>query len=56
MDGEWEEDFDKEKFTELIVGECMKVAEQKILIQMNGSKQKQIAFKRLNNISELNDE
>jgi len=23
MDGEWEEDFDKEKFAELIVRECM---------------------------------
>ncbi len=25
MDGEWEEDFDKEKFAELIVRECVKI-------------------------------
>ena len=27
MDGEWEEDFDKEKFAELIVRECADIAD-----------------------------
>jgi hypothetical protein len=30
MDGEWEEDFDKEKFAELIIRECIGCCEQVI--------------------------
>jgi hypothetical protein len=31
MDGEWEEDFDKEKFAELIVRKCMKESMDEIV-------------------------